>query len=132
MNAASDYPYNMLPETYGPLNKLADEIHKYNVEAGWWDVPDKLDKNFAAVKISLIHSEVSECLEGIRKGLMDDHLKHRSMEEVEAADIIIRLLDLAGARGWNLDEAVQEKREYNKQRADHKKENRSTMGGKAF
>ena len=34
-------------------------------------------------------------MEGARKDLMDTHLKHRSMMEVELADAIIRIFDLA-------------------------------------
>ena len=48
----------------------------------------------------LIVSEVSECMEGERKNLMDTHLKHRKMAEVELADILIRVFDYAGAFGY--------------------------------
>src|SRR4051812_7282747 len=37
-------------------------------------------------RIALCHSELSEALEGHRKNLMDDHLPHRKMAEVELAD----------------------------------------------
>lgn len=38
----------------------------------------------------------AEAMEGERKGLMDDHLPHRPMAEVELADALIRLFDYAG------------------------------------
>jgi hypothetical protein len=81
-------------------------------------------------KLCLIHSEVSEALEGARKGLMDSHLKHRKAEEVELADAIIRIFDLAGARKLDLYGAVVEKMEYNLHRPDHKREARAAEGGK--
>ena len=46
--------------------------------------------------LALVISELSEALEGERKGLIDDKLPHRLMAEVEMADAVIRLLDLAG------------------------------------
>ena len=63
---------------------------------------------------------------------MDDHLPHRLMIEVELADAVIRIADLAGALGIDLGGAVQEKLQYNAQRADHKPEARSARGGKAY
>ena len=79
-----------------------------------------------------MHSELSECLEGIRKGIPDDKLPHRSMEEVELADTLIRIFDYCGAFGIDLDGAIEEKREFNRQREDHKPENREKNGGKKF
>jgi len=115
-----------------PLNALADAIHEDNVLAGWWKFGDAENPLVIATKICLIHSEVSEMMEGERKGLMDDKLPHRRMAEVECADVIIRLLDLAGARGWDVDGAIREKRAFNAQRADHKRENREAAGGKQY
>lgn len=80
----------------------------------------------------MIHSEVSEALEGRRKGLMDDHLPTRPMPEVELADAFIRILDLCGSRGYDIGGAVVEKFMYNKNRADHKAENCTKDGGKKF
>ena len=83
-------------------------------------------------KMMLIVSEVSEAMEGHRKGLMDDHLRHRRMIEVELADATIRIFDLAGAMNLDLGGAIAEKLAYNAQRADHKPENRKAAGGKAY
>jgi len=79
-----------------------------------------------------MHSELSEMLEGVRKGKPDEHLPHRSSEEVEAADLLIRLFDYAGYRGLDIAGAYLEKRAYNDTRLDHKLENRRKEGGKAF
>lgn len=80
----------------------------------------------------LMISEIIEAMEGIRKNLMDDHLPHRSMEEVEMADVFLRLVDYCGGRGLDLGNAVCEKATYNIHRADHKKENRDKGNGKKF
>ena len=84
------------------------------------------------VLLALIHSEVSEALEGDRKGLMDDHLPHRPMIEVELADTIIRIFDAAGSRGFDVAGAIAEKLVYNAKREDHKKEIREKDGGKKY
>jgi len=83
-------------------------------------------------KLMLVVSEVSEAMEGHRKNLMDDKLPHRKMVEVELADAVIRIADLAGALGLDLGGAIQEKMDYNAVRPDHKPENRLKPGGKQF
>jgi NTP pyrophosphatase (non-canonical NTP hydrolase) len=82
--------------------------------------------------IALCHSELSEALEGHRKNLPDDKLPHRLMVEVELVDCLIRIFDLAGAHGYDLDGAYREKMRYNAQREDHKHENRLLPGGKRY
>ena len=82
------------------INNLATEIHTECIRKGWWD-----DMNRDIYQtLQLVNTEIAEATEGVRKGLMDDHLPHRIMEEVELADAIIRLLDLAGRYGWDYDE----------------------------
>ena len=115
------------------VNGCAKDCHSAAVESGWWYDEDgvKKDRNVGEL-LCLIHSEISEAMEGARKGLMDTHLTHRTMMEVELADSIIRIFDLAESRGFNLGQTIYEKLEYNKSRADHKKENRLKEGGKKF
>ena len=104
--------------------------------SGWWSefwsLDAKTKKLFIGTKIALIHSEISEGLEGYRKDLMDDHLPERKMLEVELADAIIRILDTAGGLNLDVAGAVIEKLAYNQQRADHKPEARAAEGGKRF
>ena len=108
-------------------------LHQYNRAAGWYNNTDGTpkDRNVGEM-LCLIHSEISEAMEGYRKGLMDDKLHHRQMIEVELADAFIRICDLAGYLHLDLEGAVREKFEYNKNRADHKLENRAQDGGKKF
>lgn len=114
---------------------LTNICHGLSVMAGWWHKNGErvgCDADRAAVKIALIHSEVSEALEGFRKGTMDNHLPNRPTEEVELADAVIRIFDLAGARDLDLAGAIVEKLAYNIGRTDHSLEAREASGGKAF
>lgn len=64
----------------------------------WWVDLDsgKFVRRDRPTLFALMHSEVSEGLEGFRKSLKDDKLPHRDMLEVELADYVIRLLDYLG------------------------------------
>ncbi len=115
------------------VGSLVRTAHGAAVDAGWWEGADlSTDIHLVPAKLCLIHSEVSEAMEGHRKGLMDDKLPHRPMVEVELADTLIRIADLAGAMNLDLGGAVAEKMIYNATRADHKPENRAKVGGKAY
>lgn len=70
-------------------------------------------RNRKLARIALIHSELSEMVEGIRKDAMDDKLPHRKQEEVELADTLIRIEDYAGTYDLDLGGAREEKEAYN-------------------
>lgn len=113
------------------LNQLCESIHAAN--ARWWHdaAGNRLQRNKGEL-IALMHSELSETLEGERKNKMDDHLPHRRAAEVELADTVIRIFDYAGGFGYDLGGAIVEKLAYNAQRADHKHEHRAGEHGKKF
>lgn len=118
---------------------LTDVCYEASKEGGWHnDIKTgrprtaKQNNELVPTRLCLIHSEISEAMEGHRKGLADDKLPHRPMIEVELADAVIRICDLAGAMGYDLGGAIAEKIAFNLQRADHKKEARLSAGGKAY
>jgi NTP pyrophosphatase (non-canonical NTP hydrolase) len=113
------------------LTILTEMAHAESTKAGWWN---EMDGHPLAVpaKLCLVHSEISEAMEAHRKGLMDDKLPHRQGIEVELADALIRIGDLAGSLGLDLGSAVVEKMLFNRMRADHKPENRVAAGGKKY
>lgn len=121
-------------------NLLRDVCHNASARAGWWNDPDTGDDLAATpqfpyvvgTKMMLVVSEVAEAVEGHRKGLKDDKLPHRSMVEVELADAVIRIADLAGKLGLDLGGAIAEKLAYNRVRPDHKPEHRAGEGGKRY
>jgi NTP pyrophosphatase (non-canonical NTP hydrolase) len=128
------YGNQFIEESILSLTHISNHTHQMNVDAGWWsDIKTglKKERNMGEL-LCLVHSEISEAMEGDRKNLMDDKLPHRSMLEVELADAIIRILDIAGSRNMDLGGAILEKMAFNKSREDHKMENRIKNGGKAY
>jgi NTP pyrophosphatase (non-canonical NTP hydrolase) len=68
------------------LNQMASEIHEISKSKGFWDGEVTYDK--IGNKLALVHSEVTEVLEAIRKS--------KGSQEIveEMADVLIRLLDI--------------------------------------
>ena len=98
---------------YG-LDALAAVLHETAREKGFWEGDYSHDK--IGNKLALVHSEVTEVLEAIRKSQGSEKV----VEEI--ADIIIRILDVYAAMRneeqvlHSLDEVLHNKMEKNKQR----------------
>ena len=104
---------NEMVTDYG-LDALAAILHETAIEKGFWDGEIGYDK--IGNKLALVHSEVTEVLEAIRK--------NKGSEEVveEMADILIRLLDIYAAMRntgdliHSFDEVLNKKININKER----------------
>lgn len=117
---------------YDTLDYYAHMCHNANLK--WWvDIrtSQPIERNKGEL-LMLIVSEIAECMEGERRNLPDDKLPHRRMAEVELVDALIRIFDYAGAYGYDLQGAFEEKMAYNAQRADHQHEARTLADGKKW
>lgn len=92
---------------------------------------EKIQRNHGE-QFALMHGEISEAMEGDRKNLMDSHLPHRKAVEVELADLFIRALDFAAENKLDVGGAIVEKLLYNRERKDHRTEERLKENGKKF
>lgn len=104
---------NKILTEYG-LDALSAVLHETAIEKGFWDGEISHDK--IGNKLALVHSEVTEVLEAIRKS----HGSEKIVEEV--ADVIIRILDIYAAMQnkemvtHSLDEILDKKININKDR----------------
>lgn len=115
-----------------PLNVLAWRVHQANEK--WWkdlNTGQPIERNVGEL-LMLTTSELAEAMEGHRKSLPDDKLPHRQMFEVELADAVIRILDMAAGLGLDLGGAFEEKMAYNAVRVDHSREHRLSEHGKKY
>ena len=103
-------PGRLSPFVRGWINTASD-VHQTAREKGFW--VDGVERNNGEM-LALIHSEISEVLEGLRKGNPPDNkLPEFSCAETELADTVIRIMDLAHARGWKVAQAIEAKMKYN-------------------
>ncbi len=139
-----------LEHVWQHMRDIAYCCHRTSKSKGWWEEQEggrAMTATEIAMKLCLIHSEVSEALEEVRGGgnitetrfsigrLAGDALPVRpGAEEAgdkpegfasELADIVIRVFDLAGGLGIDIAEVIRLKMAFNETRP-HK------HGGKAI
>lgn len=110
------------------LKEWQDDAHALSRSKGWYDGADEITSERVAVKLALIHSEVSEALEDVRVGKMALTIGESGKPcglPSELADVVIRVLDLAGWLGVDLEGAVMAKHAFNATRP-------TRHGGKAI
>lgn len=99
-----------------PLNALAKEVHQNNKDKGFYDDTVRTPLEYHM----LIVTELAEASEAVRKGQPEHYLDEKGKPEgeaVEIADALIRILDYAGFKNWDLDFIVKQKLNYNKTRS---------------
>lgn len=82
--------------------------------------------------LGILHLDVSNALEGVRKGKTNENLPQYLERDVRLAEALYRVDEIGHYLGLDIDGAVAEKRAYNANRADHKLEARQKEGGKKF
>lgn len=97
------------------LTQMQAEVFANNVAHGWY-----CQSRSFGEEVALLHSEVSEMLEAYRDGDMVTYLREGDDKPLgmpsEAADVLIRLLDLCQRHSVNLEEEYEIKMKYNRTR----------------
>jgi NTP pyrophosphatase (non-canonical NTP hydrolase) len=97
------------------INELARQANRMAVDKGFWE---RIPSDPLPTKLALIHSEISEALEAYRNNLPFETVINGKPEGigVEIADAVIRLCDLAGHYGLDLEGIILRKMAYNESR----------------
>ena len=94
------------------LATMQDEVYRHAKAAGWWD-----DDPHIGVKMALLHTEVSEATEAMRRNNpASEKIPTFTAIEEEFADIICGALNIAAHLNLRLGPAILAKNAHNKTR----------------
>jgi NTP pyrophosphatase (non-canonical NTP hydrolase) len=100
---------------------MQEQAYRITKSKGWCE-RERTD----AELLCLVHSEVSEAVEALRHGNgPSDHIPAYSGMEEELADVVIRIMSMAGEKGWRVALALADKMNFNRTRP-------KMHGGKLF
>jgi NTP pyrophosphatase (non-canonical NTP hydrolase) len=100
------------PEFIEQFDRFSACVHEWAKDKGFWDK----ERNDGEM-IALMHSELSEALEGLRHGNPpSEHIPDYDAIEEELADLVIRVMDFASGRRILLGEAICAKMAFNQGR----------------
>lgn len=99
------------------INDYMYNAYQSSLKHGFWGELDHNNVTVILSKLMLITTEVAEAAEVVRKEYdgSDAYAYYNDLSE-ELADICIRVFDLAGAVGCDLQTAIQNKMAYNEDR----------------
>ena len=102
------------------IRELQQQAHATAKEKGWYD--GATERNPLEL-IALVHSELSEAVEDFRRGAAPWCIPANNLPDckpsgpdIELADAVIRIADMCGYLGLDLEAAIQAKLAYNKTR----------------
>lgn len=110
------------------ISEWQKEVHETARSKGWHPVwpfeDDRINAQLVSSWIALVHSELSEALEELRTakdpvdldGRIDPDTGKPEGFVTELADAMIRIMDMCGALGLNIEQAIREKHAFNQTR----------------
>lgn len=115
----------MLRDGEKSISEWCYEINRWAQSKGWNDRPVEM-----AASIALMHSELSECLEFVRRGWGADVIEKEDHNRavgaaprpptgipIEIADVVIRVFHFCARHKIDLEEAISLKMTYNETRS---------------